>query len=386
MKNEMISMLKENIIPFWSNLKDEENGGFYGRVDFDLKVDKSHDKGVILNSRILWFFSKAHLFFKDDITLNSANHAYNFMINKCMDKENGGVYWSLNYKGEVQEDIKHTYNQAFAIYALSAYYEATKNENALNQAFELYNIIESKCKDIGGYLESFSKEFKLEDNEKLSENGVIAYRTMNTLLHVFEAYSALYEITKDEKVGNSMRFILDIYINKVFNYELIRQEVFFDKDYNSIIDLHSYGHDIESAWLMEWGTSLLNDEELMGKVSDISTKMADKVLEKAYRKNSIYNENENGEDDKTRVWWVQAEAVVGYINEWRKNPSQIIYKNVAEKIFKFINKRMIDERSNSEWYWEVDDNLEPTSKKDIVEPWKCPYHNGRMCLEIIRRL
>ncbi|OON96277.1 MAG: hypothetical protein ATN32_06555 [Candidatus Epulonipiscium fishelsonii] len=266
LKQEIHKELTNNIIPFWSNLKDEENGGFFGRCDFNLNIDKTANKGVILNSRILWFFSKAYKTLKNTILLENATHAFNFLINNCLDKEYGGVYWSLDYKGNPQETIKHTYNQAFAIYALSSYFEVSNNEQALDIAFNLVDLIEKNCKDDFGYLESFSREFDLIDNEKLSENGVMASRTMNTLLHVFEAYSGLYEITYSKKIAKSLRFMLDIFKTKIYNPNLQRQEVFFDLEYNSLLNLHSYGHDIESAWLIEWGTALLKDATLLKEI------------------------------------------------------------------------------------------------------------------------
>ncbi|ONI38670.1 N-acylglucosamine 2-epimerase [Candidatus Epulonipiscium fishelsonii] len=386
LQQEIREELTNNIIPFWSNLKDEENGGFFGECDFNLNINKTASKGVILNSRILWFFSKAYLELKDNALLENATHAYNFLINSCLDKKYGGVYWSVDYKGNPQETIKHTYNQAFAIYALSAYFEASKDEKALDLAFNLVDLIENKCKDNNGYLESFSREFAPMDNEKLSENGVIASRTMNTLLHVFEAYSGLYTVTRSKEVEKSMRFMLNIFKNKIYNPALQRQEVFFDLEYNSLLNLHSYGHDIESAWLIEWGTSLLNDKDLLEEISQIGTALANNVYQKAYRDNSIYNENEHGKDDVTRVWWVQAEAIVGFINEWQKNSQDETYKQVALDIWEFIKEYIVDKREHSEWFWDVDANFKPSSKKDIVEPWKCPYHNGRMCLEILNRI
>ena len=384
-KNEITNELKQRIIPFWNKLEDCENGGFYGGVDFDLNILKKEAKGVILNSRILWFYSKSYIALKDEVLLKKANHGYNFLINNCLDKVNGGVYWSLDYKGQPLDTLKHTYNQSFAIYALSAYYEATKNEDALALAFDLYNLIEGKCRDDEGYLESFTREFMPGENDKLSENGVIAERTMNTLLHVFEGYSGLYEVTKDESVGKSMREILSIFKDKIYNDDMRRQEVFFDIDYNSIIDLHSYGHDIESAWLIEWGCDLLEDAELSKEIKDITTKLVESVYKKAYTEKGFLNECEKGVDDRSRIWWVQAEAVLGFLNEWQKHPEKIEYKEAAISIWKFIKEYVADKRDGGEWYWDLSDDLIPSSRKNIVEEWKCPYHNGRMCLQVMNK-
>ena len=194
---EVKQELTGRIVPFWEGLRDEEYGGFYGYQDFDLNVQKTYEKGCILNSRILWFFSNAYLTLKDEKLRADAEHAYRFMKQACVDREYGGVFWSVTYDGKPLDTTKHTYNQAFAIYALSTYFDATGDTEALELAKSLQQIIETHCTDEYGYLEAFTRDFKPESNEKLSENGVMAEKTMNTLLHVFEAYTELYRVTKD---------------------------------------------------------------------------------------------------------------------------------------------------------------------------------------------
>lgn len=377
-------MLNDKILPFWENLKDNTYGGFYGWLDYELNLDKKAVKGCILNSRILWFFSNAYLTTKDTELLPYAKHAYEFLKKYCIDKEYGGVYWSLNYDGTVFDSTKHTYNQAFAIYALASYYDATKEEEALKIAYDLYRIIESNCTDEVGYLEAFTYDFKPEDNDKLSENGVIAEKTMNTLLHVFEAYTELYRVTKDEQVAKKLYFIMDVFEKQVFNEELRRQEVFFDKNMNSILDLHSYGHDIETAWLIDRGCEVLNDAELTKRMRRITSILEDEIYKVAYVDHSLLNECEKGNVNRMRVWWVQAEAVVGFLNAYEKSNEER-YKEAAKDILEYIKTKLEDQRDGSEWYWQLDDNHLPDTSKPIVEPWKCPYHNGRMCFEIIRR-
>ena len=261
MVEEIKSHLLENISPFWKSLRDDEYGGYYGWMDYDLKLDKKAVKGCILNSRILWFFSNAYTLLKDESLLEEAKHGFAFMKEHCMDKENGGIFWSIKYNGEPEDTTKHTYNQAFAIYALSSYYEASGDEEALNMAKGLFRIIEERCTDDIGYKEAFDKEFHEIENDKLSENGVIAQKTMNTLLHVFEAYTELYRVAKLPEVKERLKWIMDTFAQKVYNPKLHRQEVFFDAKMNSIIDLHSYGHDIETAWLIDRGVEVLGEKE-----------------------------------------------------------------------------------------------------------------------------
>lgn len=374
----------EVILPFWEKLKDDKYGGYYGLMDFDLNIDKKAVKGCILNSRIMWFFSSAALILKDASLIPYAKHAYEFMKKYCFDKINGGVYWSLNYDGTPCDTTKHTYNQAFAIYALSAYYALTKDEEALRLANELYELIESKMTDELGYLEAFTIDFLPESNEKLSENGVMAEKTMNTLLHVFEAYTECVRVSGHEGMRKRLYFMLDVIEKKIYNPSLERQEVFFDREYNSLIDLHSYGHDIETAWLVDRCLEVLDEKEWYDRISPITRALSKKIYERAYVNHSLYNECEKGIDDKTRIWWVQAEAIVGFFNNYQKT-GESVYLDAATDIYDFVMNYIVDKREGSEWFESVDDNFEPSNRHEIVEPWKCPYHNGRMCLELINR-
>lgn len=385
MVEEIKSHLLENIIPFWKSLRDDEYGGYYGWMDYDLKLDKKAVKGCILNSRILWFFSNAYTLLKDESLLEEAKHGFAFMKEHCMDKENGGIFWSIKYNGEPEDTTKHTYNQAFAIYALSSYYEASGDEEALNMAKGLFRIIEERCTDDIGYKEAFDKEFHEIENDKLSENGVIAQKTMNTLLHVFEAYTELYRVAKLPEVKERLKWIMDTFAQKVYNPKLHRQEVFFDAKMNSIIDLHSYGHDIETAWLIDRGVEVLGEKEYEEKMTPITKDLTAQIYKIAFDGHSLANECEKGVVNTHRIWWVQAETVVGFLNGWKMNPDKPEYLEAAQNEWEFIKEYVIDKRSGSEWFWEVEENGNPYPGRPIVEPWKCPYHNGRMCFEVIKR-
>lgn len=377
--------LTEQILPFWKALKDEENGGFYGKVDYDLNVYRENEKGGILNSRILWFFSNSYLTLRDSDDIEYARHAYNQLVDKFIDKEYGGVYWSVTYDGTPLDTTKHTYCQAFAIYALSSFYDASKDEGALKLAYELYDLVESKCRDELGYLEAFKRNFEPESNEKLSENGVEAARTMNTLLHMYEAYTELYRVDGNPQVKERLLEMLDIIENKMYNPEVPRQEVFFDKEWNSIIDLHSYGHDIEAAWLIDRGLDVIGDEELTARISVITKALTECIYKKAYTDQGVWNEEECGVIDKRKIWWVQNEAVVGFINGYQRDNNKTEYLEAARSVWEFCEKFQIDKRSGSEWFGTLDVNNNPLVEEDVAGPWKCPYHNGRMCFEVIRR-
>ncbi len=213
-----------------------------------------------------------------------------------------------------------------------------------------------------------------------------ATRTMNTLLHVFEAYTELYRVDHRADVAQKLREILDVFADKVYNPEKRRQEVFFDGEWNSLIDLHSYGHDIESSWLLDRGCRVLGDERCTRKMEPVILDLAEEICERAYRDHSVMNECENGADNTDRIWWVQAEAVVGFLNAWEKWPEKEYFLEAARDIWEYIDQVMVDKREGSEWYWRVDEIGRPVEGEPIVEPWKCPYHNGRMCMEVIRRM
>lgn len=379
--------LEKNLIPFWSKMKDEENGGFYGYADFEGKPDIKSTKGVILNSRILWFFSSAYQLLHKKELLIMAEHAYNFLTDFCYDSRYGGVYWSVNYNGTICDDTKHTYNQAFAIYALSAYYQASGKKDALNMAYILYRTIEEKCRDNNGYLEAFKRDFSTASNEKLSENGVIAERTMNTVLHVLEAYSELYKADTFYEVGDSIRGILKLFKKKIYDSEKQICDVFFDLDYHSLIDLESFGHDIETSWLIDRGCSVLGDKAYTNEMEPVINGLADATYKNAFDKSqrALNNEREGTHIDRQKIWWVQAESVVGFYNAYQKAPWKTEYLQMAEDIWQFIQKSVVDPHSG-EWIESISADSQPDTKQALVHPWKCPYHNGRMCIEMIQRL
>ncbi len=383
--NEIKEHLISHIIPFWGNLKDESFGGFYGELDYDLKLYEKADKGCILNSRILWFFSNAYLTIQDKTCLENARHAYEFLKNAFYDTENGGVFWSVTYDGKPRDDTKHTYNQAFAIYALASYYGASKDQEALKLAYAIVDKVETVCKDEGGYLEAFDRNFTPASNEKLSENGVMAGRTMNTLLHVFEAYTELYRVDNNPKIAALMEEMLDTFADKVYNPKKRRLEVFFDKNWNSLIELNSYGHDIEASWLIDRGVEVLGSKKYENKIYPITKDLAAHIFEVARDEASLLNECEDGKVDTKKVWWVQAEAMLGFLNGYEKDESRKDYLEMVGKIWDYIKEYMIDRRAGSEWFNELNQDGTPITTKEIVGPWKCPYHNGRMCFEVINR-
>ncbi|MBR4111869.1 MAG: AGE family epimerase/isomerase [Ruminiclostridium sp.] len=384
MVTEIRKELTEHIIPFWDSLEDKEYGGFYGFMDNDLKLDKGAVKGVILHSRILWFYSNCYLTLKDEKCLEKAKGCYEFMAKNCVDHENGGVFWAVNADGSVADDMKHTYCQAFFIYALASYYDASGDKSALDLAMDMFRTVEEKCTDEVAYLEAMSRTWELVENDALSENGLMADKTMNTTLHLLEAYTELYRVHKDEKVLERLKFQTRIFLDKIFYKEDDRLLVFFDKNLDVIGDIHSYGHDIEATWLLDRACDVMGDKALSAEVAAMNEKIVANIKKLAYRDGSLLNERDKTEINTWRIWWVQAEAVVGFTNAaMRYNKPE--YKEIAENIWNYIKNNLVDKREGGEWYSQLDENGKPADFKPVVDPWKCPYHNGRMCLEIINR-
>lgn len=376
--------LTEHILPFWNRLEDTEHGGFYGYMDHDLKLDKNAEKGVILHSRILWFYSNCYLVLKDAECLKKAKGCYDFMVRYCVDREYGGVYWSVNADGSPKDDMKHTYCQAFFIYALSSYYDASRDESALRLALEMFETVEDRCTDEVAYLEAMSRKWETVENDALSENGLMADKTMNTTLHLLEAYTELYRVSGDERVADRLKFQLRLFLDRIYFKEDARLLVFFNKNLNVIGDIHSYGHDIEATWLLDRACEVLGDERFTEEVSEMNKKIVAHIARIAYKDGSLLNERDKTEINTWRIWWVQAEGVVGFLNAYQKYENAE-YMDIARNIWEYIKKEIIDRREGGEWFSQVDENGDPARFKPTVDPWKCPYHNGRMCLEIIRR-
>lgn len=388
-REEFVKELTEDIIPFWNKLRDDENGGFTGFMDSSLNIDKKGEKGVILHSRILWFYSNAYMELKDPALLDNARHAYLFLTEKCLDKEYGGVYWSMNYDGTVKEDIKHTYCQAFFIYALSSYYRASGDKAALKLAYDTMELVEKYATDDVAYLEKLSRDFKTElANDELSENGLMADKTMNTTLHLTEAYTELYLADKNPEVLKRLKFQLELTYDKIFDKNGNKLLVFFDKNMQVIGDIHSYGHDIEATWLIDRACEVIGDPQLTAKFAEMNSRIVRNIADIAYHKpsGSLLNERENDKINTWRIWWVQAETVIGFMNAFQKGYGGEEYFDISSNVWSFIRKYIIDCREGGEWHSQIDDNWNYAPFKPVVDPWKCPYHNGRMCLEMMRRL
>ena len=297
----------------------------------------------------------------------------------------------MNADGLVNDSMKHTYCQAFFIYAMSSYYDASGDKEALELALNIFETVEKKCVDSVAYLEAQSREFELIENDALSENGLMADKTMNTVLHLIEAYTELYRVSRNEKVLERLIFQLKLTYDRIYDKDGSKLLVFFDKEMNVIGDIHSYGHDIEATWLLDRACDVIADGgsedfvKLREKISVMNRKIVRNIAGIAFKEGSVLNERENDKINTWRIWWVQAESVVGFLNAYQRYGDSE-YENISRSVWNYIKEKIIDRREGGEWYSQVDENGTPADFKPAVDPWKCPYHNGRMCLEVIERL
>ena len=372
--------LEQKILPFWEALMDNAYGGYYGYVGSDLQLNRGADKGCILNSRILWFFSVASAVLGRSDLRAYADHAYAF-FSRFEDRENGGVFWSVTFDGKPADTTKHTYCQAFAVYGLAAYYRLTGNPEVLEKALSLFRLMETKCRDRGGYLEAQTASFTPESNEKLSENGVLASRTMNTLLHVIEAYAELYRSWPDEEVRRAGEAGLRLCLDRIMNPEKHRLEVFFDAAWHPLLDMQSFGHDIEAAWLLWDAAETLIPEAEREPWKVMCLDLLQSVTERAYTDHGIHYESVSGRINPLRTWWPQAETMLGF-DFGRRITQDPVWLERMEQQWDYLSRVFIDPRDGGEWFNELYEDGSVIGKPEADE-WKCPYHNGRMCLRLI---
>ena len=400
--------LKNVIIPYWNSMKDDEHGGFYGFRTYDLEILKKADKGVVLHSRILWFYSNAYMTVGGEENLKNAYHAYQFIRDYCVDRQYGGVYWMMHYDGSVSDSTKNAYNQAFCIYGLSSFYRATGDKEALRLAYSLFECIETYFYDGNAYNEAYTADWRSVVESAICDQGVVATKTMNTLLHIMEAYTELFYADRHPAVAQKLIDILEVARSKVYNSEFERLETFFDAGMSALADIHSYGHDIEASWLLDRACEVLKEgldnneigqqyrdraKKIIDETAAYTPVVAQKILDCAFDGEALNNECRGEASEKEgiasavvdtdRIWWVQAEAVVGFVNAWQKS-GRAEFRKAAAKIADYIQKVLTDKRAGSEWFWSVTKDG-AASDHGITEPWKCPYHNGRMCMELIRR-
>lgn len=378
-----------SILAFWrKNSLDTEKGGFIGRLSNEGTPDQSAPKGAVLNARILWTFSAAARHSESAENRAVADRAYDYFIKHFLDLEMGGVYWSVTPEGEPLSTRKQIYALAFAIYGLSEYYLVTQKAEALAHCQELYRWIESHSYDreYGGYFEAYSREGTLLEDLRLSEKDRNDPKTMNTHLHILEAYANLYPAWPDPGLAGQIRNLLVVFQQRIIDPDTHHLRLFFTADWQLTADLVSYGHDIEAAWLLLEAAEVLGDRPLIAQFKQVAIHMARAAAMGLQPDGSLVHELNRATHhyDTHREWWVSAEAMVGFLNAWQLTGEPEFY-NQARGSWNFIQDHVLDEKGG-EWRWGVFDEYSPMIDEDKIGPWKCPYHNARACMEVVRRL
>ena len=385
----MQDVLMGNILPFWlEKTIDRENGGFYGRIDGHGVLHKEAEKGAILNARILWTFSAAYRVLRKPEYLEAATRAKDYVIAHFYDKEFGGTYWSLDYLGQPKDTKKQFYAIGFVIYGLSEYERATGDKEALDYAIRLFDTIESHSfdRENNGYIEACTREWGEIADMRLSDFDANYPKSQNTHLHIIEPYTNLFRVWKDERLERALRNLINIFTDHILNPETHHLDLFFENDWTrGAGHLESYGHDIECSWLMHEAALVLGDKDVLAKVEPV-VQMVAKASEKGLNADGsmIHEANlDTGHVDDDLHWWVQAETVVGFFNIYQYFGDETALDK-AERCWQYIKDNLID-RENGEWYWSRHADGTLNTDDDKAGFWKCPYHNGRMCLEIIER-
>lgn len=385
----MQQVLQDNILNFWlTRMVDRKNGGFYGRIKGDGRRVPRANKGCILNARILWTFSAAYRVLGKPEYLEAATRAKDYLIEFFYDKEFGGTYWELDYLGLPVDTKKQFYALGFALYGLSEYARATGDKEALDYAIRMFLTIEehSLDKEQNGYIEACTRNWKLIEDMRLSDKDANYPKSQNTHLHIIEPYTNLYRIWKDERLEKALRNLIGIFTDKILNPETHHLDLFFENNWTRGAGaMESYGHDIECSWLLHEAAIVLGDEEVLKHVEPIVQQVAQASEKGLLPDGSMVHEAnlDTGYIDEDLHWWVQAETVVGFANIYQHFGDEAA-REKALKCWTYIKEHLIDWQ-HGEWFWSCNRKGEVNKVDDKTGFWKCPYHNGRMCLEFIER-
>ncbi|PTS92558.1 N-acyl-D-glucosamine 2-epimerase [Flavobacterium sp. HMWF030] len=387
LKSELSAEL-DSILKYWSkHTIDNQNGGFVGQIDFNDHIIANTEKGAVLNARILWTFSSSYKATQNENHKTIAKRAFEFLSDHFYDAKFGGLFWSINADKTPKDTKNQIYALAFAIYGLSEYYVISKDEKALEIAVNLYQKIQKYSYDTlnKGYFEAFTRDWQPIEDLRLSDKDANEKKTMNTHLHIVEAYANLFKVWKNKKLQSDIVELLQTIEKHFINTETGHLRLFFNENWIEKPDVISYGHDIEAAWLLLQCAEISGDENLIANYKKHAIHIAEVTQEGLDSDGGLWYEfdPEKNELIAEKHWWVQAESLIGFYNAYQLTNNEK-YLNIVYKNWKFIKKHILD-KQNGEWFWGVNRDYS-LIEKDKAGFWKCPYHNGRACLELIHRI
>ncbi len=375
--------LLRNILPFHMQFAvDQEQGGFYGRIDSDRTVHANAVKGLVQHSRILWTFAHAYLHYQDPAYLQMASRAYWYLLSSFWDAYHQGFIWLVDAGGFPVDTHKIVYGQAFAIYGLSEYFLASGDRRSLAVAIALFERLEQKAVDpqFGGYFDAFHKDWRFTDAVNVDETAVPTVKSMNTHLHMLEAYSNLLRAWDSPQLRARLHALVQIMREQIINQETGQMKLHFTAAWRSLTESVSYGHDIEASWLLVEAAELLGDEELLGGIIPTAIQMAQVVYDEGLNEDGSLRDDDQNDD---RTWWIQAEAMVGFLNAYQLS-GETHFLNASTNCWRYVQDALLDRRCG-EWIWGLDSDGAPIPRSK-AGLWKAPYHNGRACMEINRRI
>jgi cellobiose epimerase len=386
-RNEMRGEL-EDILAYWMKFTiDQAKGGFVGKVDHNNKIYPDAPKGSVLNSRILWTFSAAYNLTNKPEYLAIAERAFQYLTEYFIDKEFGGVYWAVDHKGNALDTKKQIYALSFAVYGLTEFYRASKNERALQSALNIYDDVVRHSYDEknGGYIEALTRDWKEIGDLRLSAKDANEKKSMNTHLHVLEAFVNLHRVSPTESLKVQLHELIRLFTENIISKKTNHLVLFFDDEWNERSQVISYGHDIEAAWLVQEAAEVIEDKSLLSTVKERSLALTKAAVEGLDKDGGLWYEYDPGQHHliKQKHSWPQAEAMIGFFNAWQ-NTGDKSFLNQSLKSWGFV-KKYIHDKNCGEWFWGVNEDYSPMNKEDKVGIWKCPYHNSRACIEIIKR-
>lgn len=388
LSEELRRELEQNILPFWLHrMTDHRYGGFLGRIDGGGNPVPDAEKGAVLNARILWAFSAAYRVLHRPEYLEAATRARDYFIDRFIDAEQGGVFWSLDAQGHVLDSRKQTYAIGFAVYGLSEYARATGDSEALDYAKKLYGDIERHAFDSrhDGYVEALTHDWQPIADMRLSDKDENGSRTMNTHLHILEPYTNLYRVWRTPQLAERIANLIDIFLTRLLNPETGHLDLFFNDSWQGRRNIQSFGHDIEAVWLLHEAALELREPALLERVETAIKAIARAADEGLQPDGSMVYERwtDTGRTDTQRQWWVLCECVIGHIDLYQHfGDTEAL--GIARRCWQYTAAHIVD-REQGEWFWGCDENGRPNLADDKAGFWKCPYHNTRMCLEVMER-